>query len=40
MEDIRNHMGRRPVYLSFDIDGLDPSFCPGTGRYVFTASIW
>ena len=25
-------MGSRPVYLSFDIDGLDPSFCPGTGR--------
>ena len=21
----------RPVYLSFDIDGLDPSFAPGTG---------
>lgn len=23
--------GNAPVYLSFDIDGLDPSFAPGTG---------
>ena len=25
------HRGGGPVYLSFDIDGLDPSFAPGTG---------
>ena len=24
-------MGDGPVYLSFDIDALDPSFAPGTG---------
>jgi agmatinase len=24
----------RPVYLSFDIDGLDPAFAPGTGTPV------
>ncbi len=24
-------VGERPVYLSFDIDSLDPSFAPGTG---------
>jgi len=23
--------GNKPVYLSFDIDGLDPAFAPGTG---------
>ena len=32
MIDIRNKLGPdRPVYLSFDIDGLDPSVAPGTG---------
>ena len=31
MADIRARMGDGPVYLSFDIDGLDPSFAPGTG---------
>ena len=24
-------MGEGPVYLSFDIDSLDPAFAPGTG---------
>jgi len=24
----------RPVYVSFDIDGLDPAFAPGTGTPV------
>ena len=24
-------VGGGPVYLSFDIDGLDPAFAPGTG---------
>jgi agmatinase len=27
--------GRAPVYLSFDIDGLDPAFAPGTGTPVW-----
>ncbi len=28
---IRDVLGDGPCYLSFDIDGLDPSFAPGTG---------
>lgn len=31
MAEIREQMGDAPVYLSFDIDGLDPAFAPGTG---------
>ena len=31
MEEVRAKLGRGPVYLSFDIDGLDPSVAPGTG---------
>lgn len=31
MADIRARLGNGPVYLSFDIDGLDPSVAPGTG---------
>ncbi len=31
MEEVRAKVGRGPTYLSFDIDGLDPSFAPGTG---------
>lgn len=31
MEEVRTRVGDTPVYLSFDIDGLDPSFAPGTG---------
>ena len=31
MGEIRESFGRGPVYLSFDIDGLDPAFAPGTG---------
>ena len=31
MEEVRTKVGNGPVYLSFDIDGLDPSFAPGTG---------
>ncbi len=30
-ETIRRVVGDRPVYLSFDIDALDPSQAPGTG---------
>ncbi len=25
-------MGDKPVYISFDIDGIDPGLCPGTGN--------
>ncbi|KAI9535912.1 hypothetical protein NQZ68_039279, partial [Dissostichus eleginoides] len=31
MEEVRGQMGGGPVYLSFDIDALDPGFAPGTG---------
>jgi guanidinobutyrase len=32
MSEIRAHIGpTTPVYLTFDIDGLDPSVAPGTG---------
>jgi guanidinopropionase len=30
-ERIRAVVGDAPVYLSFDIDALDPAFAPGTG---------
>lgn len=31
MDDIRKQMGKAPVYVSLDIDALDPAFAPGTG---------
>ncbi len=31
---VRDILGDRPVYLTFDIDCLDPSFAPGTGTPV------
>jgi guanidinobutyrase len=31
MREVVERVGNGPVYLSFDIDGLDPSFAPGTG---------
>jgi guanidinobutyrase len=31
IEDFRGKMGTRPVYLTFDIDSLDPAYAPGTG---------
>ena len=31
MGEVRDQVGGGPVYLSFDIDGLDPAFAPGTG---------
>ena len=31
MDDIRKQMGKVPVYISLDIDALDPAFAPGTG---------
>jgi len=32
---IKQILGDRPVYLTFDIDGLDPAFAPGTGTPVW-----
>jgi guanidinobutyrase len=31
MDELREQLGDGPVYISFDIDGLDPAFAPGTG---------
>ena len=31
MEEVRAQLNGGPVYVSFDIDGLDPAFAPGTG---------
>ena len=30
-ELVRERAGERPVFLSFDVDFLDPAFAPGTG---------
>jgi agmatinase len=32
--EIREAIGERPVYLSVDVDGVDPAFAPGTGTPV------
>lgn len=34
LEICRARAGDAPVYLSFDVDGLDPAFAPGTGTPV------
>ena len=31
MEEIRTKIGDAPVYLTYDIDSLDPAYAPGTG---------
>jgi guanidinobutyrase len=31
MQDVIKRMGSGPVYISFDIDGIDPAYAPGTG---------
>ncbi|RSO58835.1 agmatinase [Acinetobacter lactucae] len=31
MVEVREKVGGGPVYLSFDIDGIDPAWAPGTG---------
>ncbi len=33
-EEIRQAIGDRPVYLSIDVDAVDPAFAPGTGTAV------
>ncbi|WP_226780841.1 agmatinase [Oceaniglobus trochenteri] len=34
-EKVRSIVGDAPTYLTFDIDGLDPAFAPGTGTPVW-----
>ncbi|MCM2561221.1 agmatinase [Lutimaribacter sp. EGI FJ00015] len=34
-DEIRAVLGDHPTYLTFDIDGLDPAFAPGTGTPVW-----
>lgn len=31
MAEVRERLGDGPVYVSFDIDGIDPAWAPGTG---------
>ncbi len=31
MAEVREQMGQGPVYLTYDIDSLDPAYAPGTG---------
>lgn len=31
MAEVREQLGDGPVYITFDIDGLDPAYAPGTG---------
>uniref|UniRef100_UPI0013583553 agmatinase n=1 Tax=Geminicoccus flavidas TaxID=2506407 RepID=UPI0013583553 len=41
MAEVRTMMGDGPVYLSYDIDSLDPAFAPGTGTLeVGGLTIW
>ncbi len=32
--ELRERIGQRPVYVSFDVDAIDPAFAPGTGTPV------
>ena len=31
MAEARKVVGEGPTYISFDVDGLDPVYAPGTG---------
>lgn len=31
MKEVREQMGNQPIYISFDIDSMDPPLAPGTG---------
>jgi agmatinase len=33
-QEVRARIGDRPTYITFDIDGVDPAFAPGTGTPV------
>jgi agmatinase len=32
--ELRERIGKRPVYVTFDVDAIDPAFAPGTGTPV------
>lgn len=32
--ELRERIGRRPLYVTFDVDAIDPAFAPGTGTPV------
>jgi agmatinase len=32
--ELRERIGTRPVYITFDVDAVDPAFAPGTGAPV------
>ena len=34
IKTIKDRAGKKPLYISFDVDGLDPAFAPGTGTPV------
>lgn len=34
MKSIREQMSDKPIYLTFDIDSIDPAYCPGTGLWL------
>jgi len=34
IKTIKDRAGEKPLYISFDVDGLDPAFAPGTGTPV------
>ncbi len=34
MAEVRERIGERPVYVTFDVDGIDPAYAPGTGTPV------
>ena len=41
MDNVRARIGDAPVYLSYDIDSLDPAFAPGTGtQEIGGLTIW
>jgi guanidinobutyrase len=41
MADVRNTIGDAPLYLTYDIDSLDPAFAPGTGTVeIGGLTIW
>ena len=41
MTEVREKIGDHPVYLSYDIDSLDPAFAPGTGTVeIGGLTIW